>query len=109
MMPASTKQRIFIIGCYRDEELDNLHTFKRIITCCCDFDTKVTEVHLDCVDKTTVNRIVSGLLSLPPRLVGSLSDIIYQKSKGNPLFIEQLLVSLKRDGLLRFSLREKRW
>lgn len=108
MMPSAMK-RIFVIVCYREDELDHLHTFKKMISNCSDFDIRLTKIHLECVDKDTVNRIVSDLLSMPPRLISSLSDIIYQKSKGNPLFMEQLLISLKRDGLIYLSLRKKRW
>lgn len=80
-----------------------------MIGCCNDFDTNLTEIRLDCLGKDTVNRILSDLLSLSPRLVCGLSDIVYQKSKGSPLYMSQLLISLKRDGLLRLSLRDKRW
>jgi predicted ATPase len=107
-MPAANK-KIFIIGCYRDDELDNQHPFKKMIGCCNDFDTNLTEIRLDCLGKDTVNRILSDLLSLSPCLVCGLSDIVYQKSKGSPLYMSQLLISLKRDGLLRLSLRDKRW
>lgn len=108
MMPASNK-RIFLIGCYRDDELEPHHPFMKMMENCVDYETELTKVHLDCVDRDTVNHIVSNLLSLPPRLVKSLSDVVFQKSKGLPLYIDQLLVALKREGLLRQSLRKKRW
>jgi predicted ATPase len=39
----------------------------------------------------------------------TLSDIIYHKSQGNPFFFSQLMISLCRDGLVRLSLRCRRW
>ena len=49
------------------------------------------------------------MLCLPPRLTKSLSDIVYVRTKGNPLFFSQLLIGLNRDGLLSFSLPQRRW
>ena len=38
-----------------------------------------------------------------------LSDLIYQKTKGNPFFSLQLLKSLVARGLVKFSTDERRW
>ena len=91
MMPASSKH-IFIIVCYRD---DDYHPFKRFMNNWYKYELRPTRIHLECMSKDAVNTLVSDLLSLPPRLVRSLSDIIYQKTKG--------------DGCLHLSLRRKRW
>ena len=37
------------------------------------------------------------------------ASILLHKIKGNPLFFNQLLLSLSRDGLLRLSLSLRRW
>ena len=66
-------------------------------------------VKLECMDKDMVTRVLSYLLCLPPRLVRSLSDIVYHKTKGNPLFFSQFVLSLNRDGLLYLSLIHRRW
>ncbi|KAL7483538.1 hypothetical protein ACHAW6_009177 [Cyclotella cf. meneghiniana] len=107
-MPESDN-RFFFIGCYRDDEMEDSHPFKKILGSLTAYGIRLTMVHLDCLDKDTVNRMVSELLCLSPRLVNSLSDIIYAKTKGNALFLSRLLVSLNRDGLLHFSLRRLRW
>ena len=53
--------------------------------------------------------MVSETLHLSPRLTRSLSSVIYHKTKGNPLFVSQLMVSLNKEGLLRPSLSRRRW
>ncbi|KAK1744417.1 putative AAA ATPase [Skeletonema marinoi] len=69
------------------------------------------EIHvkLDCMDEHTLNTIVSETLCLSPRLTRPLSNVIYHKTKGNPLFVSQLMRSLKKEGLLRPSLSRRRW
>ena len=69
----------------------------------------ITTEHLDCMDKVAVKEMVSQVLCLPCRLVNSLSDVCYQKTQGNPLFLSRLLLSLNKDGILRFSLKKHRY
>eukprot|EP00804_Cyclotella_cryptica_P022353 CCRYP_015913-RA/>CCRYP_015913-RA protein AED:0.01 eAED:0.01 QI:137/1/1/1/0.66/0.5/4/982/1465 len=107
-MPAA-ENRFFFIGCYRGDEMEDSHSFKKIMDCSIAYGIRLTMVHLDVMEKDTVNTMVSELLCLSPRLVNSLSDIVYSKTKGNVLFLSRLLISLNRDGLLNFSLRRRRW
>ena len=53
--------------------------------------------------------MVSETLCLSPRLTRSLSCVIFHKTKGNPLFVTRLMISLYKDRLLRPSLRRRRW
>ncbi|KAK1744367.1 putative AAA ATPase [Skeletonema marinoi] len=66
-------------------------------------------VKLDCMDEHTLNTMVSESLCLSPRLTRPLSNVIYHKTKGNPLFVSQLMRSLNKEGLLRPSLSRRRW
>jgi predicted ATPase len=85
------------------------HPFWTMIQSIGSFGFTTTEVKLGCMSKDTVNNVVSNLLHLSPRLVASLSDIVYHKTKGNPLFVSRMLRSLNREGLLRVSLTRHRW
>eukprot|EP00804_Cyclotella_cryptica_P009125 CCRYP_003206-RA/>CCRYP_003206-RA protein AED:0.03 eAED:0.03 QI:45/1/1/1/1/0.8/5/1940/965 len=100
---------LFVVGCYRDDEVTEDHPFKKVVGKASDNGVRLTEIQLECMDKDTVNRIVSDLLCLSRRLVKSLSEILYCKTKGNPLFFSRLLMSLNRDGLLNLSLSRRRW
>ncbi|KAK1742678.1 putative AAA ATPase [Skeletonema marinoi] len=66
-------------------------------------------VKLDCMDEHTLNTMVSETLCLSPRLTRTLSNVIYHKTKGNPLFVCRLMRSLNKEGLLRLSLSRRRW
>eukprot|EP00804_Cyclotella_cryptica_P031189 CCRYP_019406-RA/>CCRYP_019406-RA protein AED:0.07 eAED:0.07 QI:42/1/1/1/0.5/0.33/3/953/1070 len=109
MMMHEKDKRLFIIGCYRDDEIQDCHPIKTVIGNFNEYGIRLTMIKLDCIDKTTVNKMISDLLCLSPRVVNSLSDIVYHKTKGNLLFISQLLISLNRDGLLNLSLSRRRW
>lgn len=98
----------FFLCCCRDEVHEG-HPFCKTMNNVTSFGIKSVTVKLDCMSRVTLNGTVSDLLCLPPRLVRSLSDLIYSKTKGNPLFFSQLMLSLNRDGLLRLSLPQQRW
>ncbi|KAL7482315.1 hypothetical protein ACHAW6_007990 [Cyclotella cf. meneghiniana] len=108
MMPEEDK-RLFVIGCYRDDEIQDCHPIKTAITNFSEYGIRLTMIQLDCINKASVNKMISDLLCLSPRVVNSLSDIVYHKTKGNLLFVSQLLMSLNRDGLLNLSLIRRRW
>ncbi|KAL3798700.1 hypothetical protein HJC23_004451 [Cyclotella cryptica] len=102
-------RKFFFLGCCRDDEITDEHPFGKMIENVRGFSIDITIVRLSCMDIGTLNEMVSDLLCLPPRLVRSLADIVHKKTKGNPLFFSQLMVSLNRDGFLRLSLGRRRW
>jgi hypothetical protein len=104
-----SSKHFFFLGCCRDDEMGSDHLFWTMIDSVRSFGFKVALVKLECMDKGSVNTFLSTLLHLSPRLVGSLSDIVYHKTKGNPLFVSRMLISLNREGLLRLSLTRCRW
>ncbi|KAK1741322.1 putative AAA ATPase, partial [Skeletonema marinoi] len=106
---ASQNAKFFFLGCYREGETDNFNPLWKTL---CNNDlvsARFTDVKLDCMDEETLTTMVSETLCLSPRLTRSLSSIIYHKTKGNPLFVSQLMISLDKEGLLRPSLSRRRW
>jgi hypothetical protein len=102
-------QKFFFVGCLRIDEMNDDHPFWRMIQNVKSFGVNTTAVKLDCMDRDTLNDLVSDLLCLPPRKVRALSDMVFTKTIGCPLFFSQLMLSLNRDGLLRPSLSKQRW
>jgi predicted ATPase len=97
----SQDAHFFFLGCFREGETDGKVS-------CDDIDSSI-QVKLDCMGKETLNTMVSETLCLSPRLTRALTSAIYHKTKGNPLFVTRLMLSLYKDGLLRPSLRRRRW
>jgi len=104
----TTRQFYLLVSC-RPEGIEHEHPFGGMISGVKLFGINATVVKLAPFDKDMTNAIVSDLLCLSPRITRSLSEIVYQKTKGNPLFFSQLIISLCRDGLLRLSLSRRRW
>eukprot|EP00984_Skeletonema_dohrnii_P034447 scaffold33562_cov125-Skeletonema_dohrnii-CCMP3373.AAC.1 len=106
---ASQHAKFFFLGCYREGETDKCNPLWKTL---CNNDlvnARSTDVKLDSMDEQTLTTMVSETLCLLPRLTRSLSSIIYHKTKGNPLFVSQLMNLLGKEGLLRPSLSRRRW
>jgi predicted ATPase len=61
------------------------------------------------IEEHALNGMVSELLCLSPRIVKPLTEVVFNKTRGNPLFIHQTLLSLNRDGLLNVDFTRKRY
>eukprot|EP00804_Cyclotella_cryptica_P005299 CCRYP_015795-RD/>CCRYP_015795-RD protein AED:0.06 eAED:0.06 QI:0/1/0.8/1/0.75/0.6/5/465/1505 len=106
---SNERTQFFFLGCCRDNEMDEDHIFWKMTKHVCSLGLKTTIVKLDCMNKDTLHDVVARLLHLSPRLVRSLSDIVYHKTKGNPLFFSRMMLSLNKEGLLHLSLTRRRW
>ena len=102
-------RQFFFLGSCREEGILEENPFGRMISSTRRFGVQATVVKLDGMDKEMTNTIVSNLLCLSPRLTRPLSDLIYHKTKGIPLFFSRLMISLCKDGLVRLSLSRRRW
>lgn len=102
-------KHFFFIGSYRNDDMETCNSTLNTIESSVDFGVSSTKVILDYLGVSAVNMMISNMLCLSPRVVTSLSDIVYHKTKGCPLFIHQLMQSLIREGLLRISLSRRRW
>ncbi|KAL7437496.1 hypothetical protein ACHAXM_005669 [Skeletonema potamos] len=99
----------FFLGCCREGAINKEHPVWKLLRSSETFGVHCTNVMLDLMDEQTVNIMVSETLCLSPRLTSTLSSIIYHKTKGNPLFVSRLMLSLCEEGLLRPSLSRRRW
>jgi len=102
------KKLFFICSC-RDDEMEDDHIFWKMIEEVSANNITRTVVKLTGIEIDTLNMVISDLLRLPPRIVRSLSKVVFSKTKGNVLFVLQLLHSLNRDGVLYLDLNRKRW
>ena len=107
------KGKFFFLGSFRTEDNESEiefinHPFWSTIASAIIDGFMTTSLKLVYLTKDVVNQFVADLLHLSPRLVANLSDIVYHKTKGNPLFISRMLLSLNRKGLLYLSLTRNR-
>ncbi|AFZ35050.1 serine/threonine protein kinase [Stanieria cyanosphaera PCC 7437] len=105
-----TNSGLLIIGAYRDNEVDLAHPLMLSIEAIkkCHL-TQVNEIKLSPLSLAALNSLVADTLSCQKKSALSLTELIYQKTQGNPFFSIQLLQSFYQTGLITFNLNEYYW
>jgi predicted ATPase len=99
---------VFIVFGHRDDEdSQKNHAFRVWLETLSMFNMK--SIKLGNMSADSVNSLVSETLHVTPRITRQLSDVLYQKSRGNPLFLRQLMGSLCRQGYIYVELSQPRW
>lgn len=99
---------LFIIGAYRDNAVDATHPLNLTIG---EIQRKrfVENLHLEPLSPAAVNQIVMGTLLCDERRAKPLSQVIFEKTAGNPFFTIELLKNLNEREIIYFNLAEGKW
>jgi predicted ATPase len=103
------KKRFLFVGCCRDGETESDHLLWKMTKEASAAGICLTTVELNGIDEYALNGMISELLCLSRRLVKPLTEKVFRKTRGNPLFMHHLLLSLNRNGLLHVDLGRKRF
>jgi predicted ATPase len=85
---------MFFVGIYRDNEVPEhhiVHGFHSWLSAC---NVAYSAVHLGGLPQQDVLSLISDSLGMLPRLCLSLSQVVYRKTEGNPLFVQTFLHSI---------------
>ncbi|MDC0680417.1 protein kinase domain-containing protein [Sorangium atrum] len=100
---------MLMIGAYRDNEVDASHLFSVVLG---ELRTKaagVSELSLKPLAFSDVNQLVADTLSCDPHRAEPLARLIFDKTRGNPFFMSQLMKSLHAEKLLSFDPTRFSW
>ena len=100
---------MFFVGTYRNNEVQMDHDIFDFMDRLEISNVQTTKVSLTGLDQKDLNTMISDALCLYPRICKSLSNIVFQKTKGNPFFVLEFMLSLKTRGLLQYNFHQKRW
>jgi predicted ATPase/signal transduction histidine kinase len=94
---------IFIIGAFRDFEVPSSHPLFSVLSEIKASETTVREITLQPLSRDNITRLIADTLKSKPEDIQDLSDLVYEKTAGNPFFAIQFLKSMYQDGLLQFD------
>jgi predicted ATPase len=72
-------------------------------------EAKVNTITLAPLAKADLNCLVADTLACSTALALPLTELVYQKTQGNPFFSTQFLKSLHEDGILEFNFEARYW
>jgi len=99
----------FLIGAYRDNEVDSNHPLIISLKGLKSAGTTVNTHILGPLSKSSINDMLMDSLNLNKEAVEPLVDLIFDKTSGNPFFINAFLETLYRDNYIYFDDMKKQW
>jgi len=104
-----SREGLFLLGSYRDNEADaNLLQRISVMDVMKQY-VKVTHLSIGMLSRRDIDEMLSYKLGLPMRYTRDLSEQVFQKTRGHPLFVQTFLRSIISKGVLSFSVRSRRW
>ncbi len=98
------KLHVMLVGSYRDNEVDESHPLAKVLyNFHSDTSIDVRTLSLSRFSFQTLSEVLSESLCLPVRRVRSLSELVMQKTDGQPLHVNAFVQALTADGLLTHS------
>ncbi|KAL3806185.1 hypothetical protein ACHAXA_011734 [Cyclostephanos tholiformis] len=98
---------VFFVFCYRDNKVGNTGPLDAWIGEVVGF--SLTSIKVGNLTVDGINNLLSDALHLSPRITRPLASVLLNKTRGNSLFLLQLIESLKDQGLIFFNLSSHRW
>ncbi|HVK55202.1 MAG TPA: EAL domain-containing protein [Burkholderiales bacterium] len=100
---------LMLIAAYRDNEVDATHPLQSCFTEIRQSGAAVADIQLASLPMDALNQLTADTLHAPASYCEPLTQLIYEKTGGNPFFFTQFLASLQKEGLLRYVPQDKRW
>jgi len=94
---------LLVLGAYRDNEVSAAHPFMLTLDEIVKSGAVVNTITLQPLILADLNQLVADTLICDLSLAGPLTELVYQKTKGNPFFSTQFLKSLYEDGQIIFD------
>ncbi|MBE8997993.1 AAA family ATPase [Nostoc sp. LEGE 12447] len=102
-------QYLLLIGAYRDNEVDASHSLMLVLQEIEKNSSSVQIIHCQNLKITHVCQLVSDTLKSSLENSKELAKLIFNKTAGNPFFINQLLKFIHQENLLIFDFLTGQW
>ncbi|WP_375443037.1 AAA family ATPase [uncultured Nostoc sp.] len=100
---------LLIVGAYRDNEVTPVHPFMLTLSEIAKTSATINTITLAPLHEVQVNQLVVDTLKCAENAALPLSQLIFQKTQGNPFFVTQFLKALHQDKFIQFNLELGCW
>ncbi|MEH2064315.1 MAG: AAA family ATPase [Nostoc sp.] len=108
LLMADTKH-LLLIGAYRDNEVNLGHPLMLTLSEIQKKQPTTNTITLAPLSQGQVNQLVADTLRCPESLAWTLSQLVSQKTQGNPFFATQFLKVLHQEHLIQFDFESGCW
>ena len=99
---------LLIVGTYRDNELTKNRLLKNAIEQI-RFNIRVNEIELLPLSLDDINQLLIDTLDRPKQDILALAELLFDRTQGNPFFLNQLLQTLYDEKLITFDFENLTW
>ncbi len=108
-MAIPEQTHIFIIAAYRENDIDAAHPIQSLLENLKKSGAQVSALTLSPLDFAQVNLWISDTLGMDPETTKPLARICFEKTQGNPFFLNQLLHSLYEEKRIYYDPSRSSW
>ncbi|MEH2206093.1 MAG: ATP-binding sensor histidine kinase [Nostoc sp.] len=105
----SVRGYLLLIGAYRNHEVSAAHPLMLALEEIAKAKVTINIITLAPLSTASLNQLVADTLSCSQEVAQPLTQLVYQKTKGNPFFSTQFLKALHEDGLIQFDFDRGIW
>jgi PAS domain S-box-containing protein len=102
-------RHLLLIGAYRDNEVDAAHPLRRKLDAIKNAGGKIAGITLAPLAQEHVWQLITESLRCEPAHAAPLTQLVHDKTVGNPFFVIQFLSALAEENLLAFDYGAARW
>ncbi|TNF66307.1 MAG: GAF domain-containing protein [Gammaproteobacteria bacterium] len=100
---------LLIIGAYREAEVDNTHPLLSLMREIKQLNIGYDLITLEALTKIDVNQYLVDSLNKSTNEVSDLVEVMYEKTLGNPFFLQRLLITLHQQKIIYFDNELIQW
>ncbi|WP_437980217.1 AAA family ATPase [Sorangium sp. So ce117] len=100
---------LLLIGAYRDNEVGPAHPLRLTLAEVQQRGAAVSELVLTPLSAAHVGALVAEAVHAPEAEVEPLSQLVHEKTGGNPFFALQFLIALHDERLITFDAEQREW
>jgi predicted ATPase/signal transduction histidine kinase/tRNA A-37 threonylcarbamoyl transferase component Bud32 len=108
-MTDTETSKLFFIGAFRDNEVDNSHPLNVTLGRLKKAGIKISYSELSSLDYINVNQLIADTLKCLPEKTNELSRLCMKKTNGNPFFLKQFLQTIYENQLFEFDNKQMIW
>jgi PAS domain S-box-containing protein len=100
---------LLLIGAYRDNEVGTSHSLMLTLDNIRNHEVPTRTIILSPLSSGDVSHLLADALRCDPARLEPLTQLVYEKTAGNPFFLTQFLLTLHVERLLEFDRTERLW
>ncbi|GAX40391.1 multi-sensor signal transduction multi-kinase [Tolypothrix sp. NIES-4075] len=109
LMSQAEKGYLLLIGAYRDNEVTATHPLMLTLDEISKTQARINTITLTPLEPNDLNHLIADTFKCSSKLTQPLTELVYQKTKGNPFFNNQFLKLLHEDRIINFNFDEGYW